>query len=92
MDIQRLRSFVLAAEQLNFSEAAKQLHLTQPTISHHIKSLETDLGVELFNRGGSRLQITEAGRSLLPWARKLIQDSIEMQEMAASLQHEADHV
>ena len=87
MDIQRLRSFVLAAEQLNFSEAAKQLHLTQPTISHHIKSLETDLGVELFNRGGSRLQITEAGRSLLPWARKLIQDSNEMQEMAASLQN-----
>jgi DNA-binding transcriptional LysR family regulator len=86
MDIQRLRSFVLAAEQLNFSEAAKRLHLSQPTISHHIKALETDLGVELFNRSGSRLQITEAGRSLLPWARKLIQDSIEMEEMAASLQ------
>jgi len=48
--------------------------------------LETELGVELFNRSASRLQLTEAGRSLLPWARKLIQDSNELHEMASSLQ------
>jgi DNA-binding transcriptional LysR family regulator len=86
VDIQRLKSFLHAAEYLSFSEAAKQLHITQPTISHHIKMLETELGVELFDRSTSRLRLTEAGRSLLPWTRKLIQDSRELQEMASSLQ------
>lgn len=86
MDIQKLETFLWSAEHLSFSEAAKQLHITQPTISHHIKSLETELGVQLFDRSGPRLQLTEAGRSLLPWARKLIQDSNELQEIASSLQ------
>jgi DNA-binding transcriptional LysR family regulator len=86
MDIQRLETFLWAAEYMSFSEAAKQLHITQPTISHHIKVLETELGVELFDRSGPHLHLTEAGRSLLPWARKLIQDSNELQEMAASMQ------
>ena len=85
MDLQRLESFLLAAENLSFSEAAKRLHITQPTISHHMKMLEAELGVELFDRSGVKLRLTEAGRSLLPWARRLIQDSKELKEMASSL-------
>jgi DNA-binding transcriptional LysR family regulator len=86
INLERLRSFLHAAESMSFSEAAKRLHLTQPTISHHIKTLERELGVELFTRSGPGLKLTEAGRLLLPWARKLIRQSIEMQEMMASLQ------
>jgi DNA-binding transcriptional LysR family regulator len=86
MDLQRLESFLFAAEHLSFSEAARLLRVTQPTISHHIKMLEGELGLELFDRSGAKLQLTEAGRSLLPWARRLIQDSNELQEMASSLQ------
>jgi DNA-binding transcriptional LysR family regulator len=86
MDLQKLEAFLFAAEHLSLSEAAKGLRLTQPTVSHHIKMLETELGFDLFRRSGGRLQLTEAGRSLLPWARKLIQDSNELQEMASSLQ------
>jgi DNA-binding transcriptional LysR family regulator len=85
-DLVKLKSFLHAAENLSFSEVAKHLHLSQPTVSHHIKSLEKDLGVELFTRSGSNIKLTEAGRLLLPWARKLIRQSIEMQEMMASLQ------
>ena len=85
-DLVKLKSFLYAAEHLNFSEAAKQLHLTQPTISHHIKILESELGVELFTRTGHHLKLTEAGHLLLPWAHKLIHQSIEMEEMMASLQ------
>ena len=86
IDLVKLKSFLHTAESLSFSEAAKQLYLTQPTISHHIKALERELGVELFTRCNSKIKLTEAGRLLLPWAHKLIRQSIEMQEMMASLQ------
>jgi DNA-binding transcriptional LysR family regulator len=86
VDLQRLESFLLAAENLSFSDTAKRLHLTQPTVSHHIKMLEAELGVELFDRSGLKLRLTEAGRSLLPWARKLIVDSNGLMDMASALQ------
>ena len=87
LDLMKLEAFVHAAENLSFSEAAKHLHLTQPTVSHHIKTLEKDFGVELFERGHS-LHLTEAGRLLLPWARKLVRQAIELEEMMASAQQE----
>ncbi len=86
IDLLKIEAFLHAAEYLSFSEAAKHMHLSQPTISHHIKILEHEFGVELFDRSGPGLHLTEAGRLLLPWARKLIRESIEMQEMMASLQ------
>jgi DNA-binding transcriptional LysR family regulator len=85
VDLQRIETFLHAAQNLNFSEAARILHLTQPTVSHHIKNLENDLGVELFERQGASIKLTEAGRLLVPWARKVLRDSIEMQEMMESL-------
>lgn len=87
IELSKLEIFLFAAEELNFSEAAKQLHLSQPTISHHIQVLEHELGVTLFERSSSGLHLTEAGQFLLPWAHKLIRESIEMQEMMASLQN-----
>ena len=84
-DIIRLQSFLYAAEHLSFSEAAKHLNLAQPTISHHIKALENEMGSELFDRSGAGLSLTEAGRLLIPWAKKLIQQSVEMHEVMASL-------
>lgn len=88
IDLTRLRAFVYAAESLSFSEAARQLHLTQPTVSHHIKTLEKTLGVELFSRSGHTLKLTEAGRLLLPFAHQLIHQAIELQELMASLQED----
>jgi DNA-binding transcriptional LysR family regulator len=84
-ELVRLKSFLVAAEHLNFSEAAKNLHLAQSTISHHIKGLEQEMGVELFDRTGGGLAITEAGRLLLPWAQKIVQQFGDMQEVMASL-------
>jgi DNA-binding transcriptional LysR family regulator len=88
IDLMRLRAFIYAAESLSFSEAAKQLNLTQPTISHHIKTLEKSLDVELFTRSGHTLKLTEAGRLLLPFAHRLIHQANEVQEIMASLQEE----
>jgi len=86
IDLLKIEAFIHAAENLSFSEAAKQLNLTQPTVSYHVKTLEKELGVSLFERSGSWLQLTEAGRSLLPWARKLLHQSNEMQAMISALQ------
>ena len=88
IDLSRLEAFVLAAETLSFSDSAKQLHLTQPTISHHIKTLELEMGVELFVRSSHHLHLTEAGRLLLPWARKLIRQANELEEMMASVREQ----
>jgi DNA-binding transcriptional LysR family regulator len=85
VDLLRIETFLHAAEQLNFSEAARILHLSQPTVSHHIKNLEQDLGVILFEREGTSIKLTEAGRLLLPWARRMLRDSNEMQVMMESL-------
>ncbi|MFZ2095162.1 MAG: LysR family transcriptional regulator [Anaerolineales bacterium] len=85
VDIDKLDTFLQAAETLNFSEAAKRLHLSQPTVSHHIKILEEGMGVVLFTRTNSGLQLTEEGRLLLPWARRLLHDTKNMQEMMESI-------
>jgi DNA-binding transcriptional LysR family regulator len=85
LDLMRLQTFLHAAEHLSFSAAARHMHLTQPTVSHHIKALEDDLGVELFERSGGSLRLTEAGRLLLPRARKLVRESIELHQMMESL-------
>jgi DNA-binding transcriptional LysR family regulator len=86
IDLLRLQTFMHAAESLSFSEAARQMHLTQPTVSHHIKVLETDLGVELFERTGGSLKLTDAGRVLLPRARKLVRQSVEIEQLMEALQ------
>jgi len=86
IEIARLETFLLAAETLSFTEAARKLHLTQPTVSHHIKALENELDVQLFERAAPGLRLTEAGRLLLPWARKVVRDSIELQGMMEALQ------
>lgn len=88
IDLTKLKVFIYAAESLSFSEASKQVHLSQPTVSHHIKSLEESLGVTLFERTGHSLKLTEAGRTLLPWAHKLVRQAIEVQDMMESLQQE----
>ena len=85
IDLFKLQVFVRVAETLSFSEAAKMLNLTQPTVSHHIKILEREFGVDLFNRSGSKLTLTDAGRVLHPWARKLLRRSNELSEMMGSL-------
>ena len=86
IDLTKLQAFLYAAESLSFSEAAKQLHLSQPTISHHIKSLEQELGVELFTRSGSGLKLTDAGRLLMSQAGKLLREANAVEQMMDSLQ------
>ena len=88
LDLTRLKIFLSAAENLSFSEAAQQLHLSQPTVSHHVKELERNLGVELFDRSTHKVKLTEAGRLMYPRAKQLIHETVEIQQMMESIQEE----
>ncbi len=85
LDAHQVNVFVVAAETLNFTEAARRLHMSQPSISQHIQSLEQHFGVELFLRAGRKLSLTDAGLVLLPLARAFVQQSIQIEEEMASL-------
>ena len=72
MELRHLTYFVAVAERLNFSRAAEELHVAQPAISQQIRALEKGLGVQLFDRVGKRVSLTEAGQALLPHARQIL--------------------
>lgn len=62
MDMQWLRTFMVAATTLNFRKASEKLLLSQPTVTVHIKLLEDHLGISLFDRINNRVTLTDAGR------------------------------
>jgi LysR family transcriptional regulator, low CO2-responsive transcriptional regulator len=72
VSLRQLRVFEAAATNRSFSKAAEILHLTQPGVSMHIKELETNAGLPLFERVGKRLFVTEAGQELLSRAREIL--------------------
>lgn len=72
LDLQKLRMFVAAAHSRSFTRAAEHLDLTQPTVSQQIQTLERELGVFLFERMGRGIELTVAGRALLPYAEQIL--------------------
>jgi len=88
IEIIKIETFLRAAETLNFSDTAKQLHMSQPAVSHQIKTLEQELGVKLFERSRASLRLTDGGRILLPMAHRLLHDIHNMQAMMASFEEE----
>lgn len=68
----RLIIFKTVAEQSSFSQAAKQLHLSQPAISMHIQALEEYYGTKLFNRTTKQVILTEAGKVLVKYVEKYL--------------------
>ena len=74
MDATKLKYFVSAAYNLNFSEVARFNFISQPTISHQIDLLEQELEVKLFHRNGKKLTLTTEGEYFLPLAVQLLED------------------
>ena len=67
----RLTTLLMVAEKQNFTQAAQALSLTQPAVSHHIASLEEEVGAKLFQRGKNRLLVTPEGEIVLKYARRV---------------------
>ncbi len=72
MTLQMLRCFVTVADTHNFAQAANQLHLTQPAVTHELKALEAELGLSLFDRTKRPAQLTSAGLSLYNDAKNIL--------------------
>ncbi|PLT27978.1 LysR family transcriptional regulator [Peribacillus deserti] len=72
MDLKWIQTFLTAAKNENFRQTAEELFLSQPTVSVHIKLLEKDLGMVLFERSGRRVILTEEGRRFVPHAEAIL--------------------
>lgn len=72
MELHQIRYFIATAETGSVSRAAERCRVAQPSLSQQIRRLEDDLGVRLFDRQGRGMALTEAGRALLPRARRIL--------------------
>ncbi|MFE0133548.1 LysR family transcriptional regulator [Streptomyces sp. NPDC059037] len=73
MELRLLITFEKVATVLSFTQAAAELKYAQSSVTSQIRSLESSLGSELFDRLGSRIRLTAAGERLLPYARQIIE-------------------
>lgn len=91
VELRHLRSFVVVAEELNFTRAARRLHLTQQALSAQIRQLETRVGTRLFTRTTRKVELTAAGEALLEHARKVLagaEDAVGAARSAAGEERE----
>jgi len=74
MLLRHIRYFLAVAGQRSFTRAAASLHVSQPALSQQIRQLEERLGVELFDRSGRTLRLTDAGETYADYARRAVLD------------------
>ncbi len=88
MELYQLRTFAAVAELGHLTRAAEQLHISQPAVSAQVRALEEELGVVLFERSSSGMQLTPAGRQLLQEAGRVLDAAQSMRNAAVSLRGE----
>jgi len=88
IELSTLRVFLAAAEEKNFSNAAKRLHLSQSAVSQNIQSMERAYGVDLFIRHGRVVELTEAGQSILPMARDVLRAARLLEDGFQEINHQ----
>jgi LysR family cyn operon transcriptional activator len=74
LELRHLRYLLAVAEHNNFTRAAKDLHVSQPTLSQQIKQLERAVGAQLLDRTGRTVRLTEAGEAYVHYARCALRD------------------
>ncbi|MGW4378258.1 transcriptional regulator CynR [Kitasatospora sp. NPDC004531] len=74
VELRHLRYLLAVAEQGNFTRAAEELHISQPTLSQQIRQLERTLGVQLLDRTGRTVRLTDAGAVYTDHARRALRD------------------
>lgn len=88
MELYQLRTLVAVAEEGNFTRGGKRVHATQPAVSAHIKALEEELGVQLFDRTPRGVELTVPGSELIADAIEVLAAADKMRARAVTLQGE----
>lgn len=88
MNISYLREFTTLAETKNYWEAAEQLYMNQSTLSKHIKIMEAELDVQLFDRSTRRVELTKYGIALLPYAQSIIHQESEYSSLLLQMKNQ----
>lgn len=88
LNLDALRVFLTVAEHNSFSEAGRNLHLSQPAVSQIIQGLERQLGTQLFFRSGRAAQLTDNGQMLVSMARELLTSAQRVEQTMLSLQED----
>lgn len=79
MDLRRYAHLVALADEGSFGRAAKRVHLSQPALSRSVQAAEQELGMTLFERGGSRIRCTPAGAFVIERARHVLQENTRLE-------------
>ena len=82
LDLRVLQSFLVLAEELSFTQAARRLHMTQPPLSLQIKQLEAKLQTQLFERTKRSVRLTAAGQVLRTEVEKLFESEHRARQAA----------
>lgn len=88
MDLKQLQTFLTAAETLSFTKTAQLLDYAQSSITAQVKTLEQELGVNLFERLGKRIILTEEGKRLQQYAKKMLELDREMKKAISNEQEQ----
>jgi DNA-binding transcriptional LysR family regulator len=74
VNISQLKTFLAVADRGSFSEAARALGISQPAVTMQVQALESDIGAVLFDRKYRHVEVTEPGRTLMPHARRVLEE------------------
>lgn len=86
MDLHKLKIFVDLSKTLNYTDTAENLYTTQGNISKQILAMEKELGSRLFRRAHRKIELTQQGEIVLPYAKKIIQEYDQMEIELADFQ------
>ena len=85
MELRQLEYVVAVSDHGTFTRAAAAVHVSQPSLSHGVRTLENELGVELFLRLGRTIEVTSAGRQVIDAARRVVRNMADLAAAAAAV-------
>jgi len=88
VELSTMRVFLIAAEERNFSQAARRLNMSQSAVSQNIRAMEQVYGVELFQRHGRSVVLSETGEALLPMVREVLRAARLMEDSLQDIKNE----